>query len=256
MDNGTRIAFRPSILTAHVTYNYWNQSIFDATNLSAAVPQIPPLEGFLGSFEALFGASYVPGLSTDPESTFSNYVSYLAFLFSSRPSQSDIVDYIGSVLTIPLLVFQPGFFLYSDPIPGFSAPADFVVPIELAQQVVLPSIPPWSVIVYLVVACLVFAWCIGGMITAILVDSPPASNYDVMDFATGVTANHGEGSFSQIFASLTFGNDRAIRKGLEDKAIYVRKVGGLGSVRYDVDGDSDMTRVGFVTDGRDGSMVV
>ena len=87
---------------------------------------------------------------------------------------------------------------------------------------VLPSIPPWSVLVYVAVLILIYIWCIGRLVMVISVDtSPKTSSFDVVDFATGVSTDRFDGSLTEMFSPLTFGKDAEIRKLLENKVVYV-----------------------------------
>lgn len=256
MENIISIGFRPFIREADVTYSLFNFSVCDATNLSPAVPQNITPADYLYSYTQLLGEPYKPGVPTDPNSTFSNFIETMAYTvaapFGAEPN--DNVDFLASestlrtFLVIPLLISQRGNF----PLP----PGLFNVSVELAQGYDLLSVPPWSVIVYFSVASLVFLWCIGGIITALFIDSPPASSFDVVDFATGVTANTSDRSFVQVFASLPLGNDSDIRKGLKDKSVFVRDISVFESEGDGIHGGWKDGKVGFFMDGRYGRRIL
>jgi hypothetical protein len=255
--NVTSVAFRSSILTADVSYNIANNSIIAVSNLSTPTYQnVTPMEYFQ-AFESMFGPQYRPNMTSDPMSTFSSFIRYLVVDFGAPYQQfatvyPDLVSFSDTLvllLTIPLLVFQP---TLNDGVDGGDEPmTGFWPTIELAEMCTLQSIPTWAVIVYIVIASLIFLWCIGGIVLSLFVDESPAtSNFDLVDFTAATTANRLEGSLAETFASLPFGKHAEIRKRLEDKSVYVRHLGGTtGAESDDVEEIAEDHKIGFTTDG-------
>jgi hypothetical protein len=220
-----------------------NNSVFQAANLWTHTPQNVTSE-YMDTFEALFGPQYQPNLSSDPDSVFSGWIvdQAMAFAYAKANAEDEGIGYVNlaDLLTYPLRLFQ-------DAIWETKLPSEYVVPVELSQMCVLPSIPAWAVLVYIAVVILIFIWCIGGLVIALAVDtSPETSSFDVVDFAAGVCANRMDGSLAETFSSLPFGKDAEIRKRLEDKSVYVRHIVGG---RAESDGVEEISKIGFTTDG-------
>jgi hypothetical protein len=255
--NGSSVAFRSSILTADVSYNIANSSIFAVSNLGVPTYQNITPADYIQSFQWIFGPQYQPGMPSDPVSSVASLIQYLLIDFTpplvqgfSIPNPELVSDTstLALLLTIPLLLFQPVFNYVST---SNSSTAGLSPSIELAEMCTLLSIPRWAVIVYIAIVSLIFLWCIGGIVIALFVDESPAtSNFDVVDFTAATTANRFEGSLADTFASLPFGKDAEIRKRLEDKSVYVRHLGGRMQSKSDgVEGISEVNKIGFTTDG-------
>lgn len=164
----------------------------------------------------------------------------------------------GPIFMLPLLLFQPMSPYLTTPFARqlyfpIAYPQNYTVTnnsvIELAQSYPVPSIPGWSVVVYLAVSSFIFVWCVGGMFLGLLVTTPPTSNFDVVDFASRVIANHCDGSFTGPLAGLSNGKDSAIREALEDKLMFVRNVGTNGESE---EGPDQVGKIGFTMNGKEG----
>lgn len=245
------MAFRSWIRTADLTYNIANNTIFQISNLGPpTVQNITPLE-YLGAFESLFGPQYPSNISDDINSVFSGWISYAAqniFIWKGIPDTPvNVAGHtvnLANYLTMPLLNFQTGQGGWET-----TFPPEYSVDVELSQQCVLQSIRPWAVLMYIGVVSLIFIWCIGGLVMAFLIDmTPEASSFDIVDFAAAVTANRTDGSLADTFASLRFGDDTEIRRRLQDKVVYLRRIDGEASESDEVAEISEAHKIGFTTD--------
>ena len=161
--------------------------------------------------------------------TYGGAVFWLAQEYAGNQSATGYAPIFMS----PLLLFQPSSrYLTTPNAPQLywpiAYPRNFTVTndslIELAQSYPVPSIPRWSVFVYLAVSAFIFVWCMGPMVLALRVDRAPSSNFELLDFAARITANRNEGSFIEPLAALSNGQDFRFRKALQDKDIFVRDV--------------------------------
>jgi hypothetical protein len=116
-------------------------------------------------------------------------------------------------LALPLLVCQNG---------GISKSPNSLV--QTQTTLLLPSIPRWSVLAYLIASSVIFFWCIGGLVLALFVQTPPTSSFDTVDFAARIIANHSDESLIHPLLTVANGRDAAIREALEDKVLFVRDV--------------------------------
>jgi len=218
-----------SLRTADVYYNLTDGSINAVQNLSHSIPQTLSQSEFLSSFTFLFGND---SSAQDPSnSTMWEYGGAVFWLAQEYSGNQSAIGY-GPVFMSPLLLFQPLSRYLTTPYatqlywpiayPNFTVTNDSLI--ELAQSYPIPSIPRISVLVYLAVSAFIFIWCMRPMVLALLVDTTPTSNFDLLDFAARITANRYEGSFIEPLAALSNGQDVEFRKALEDKNIFVRDV--------------------------------
>jgi hypothetical protein len=226
--NFSRAAFRSSILTADLTYNIDNNTIFQISNLGPPTFQtITPFE-YLSTYESVFGPQYPSNITDDINSIFSAWTGYVAshiFVWKGVPDtpvmEAAHTTGLANYLTFPLLFFQTGQGGWVS-----TYPPEYTVDVELSQQCVVQSIRPWAVLVYVGVVTFIFMWCVGGLVMAFFLDTTPeTSSFDLVDFTAAVIANRFDKSLADTFDSLPFGRDHEIRKRLQDKAMCLPREG-------------------------------
>lgn len=146
------------------------------------------------------------------------------------------------ILTMPILLFQPNWLnpqlLNSTPTAiENSLPPDLYISVDLSTQTVRAIIPQWTVFLYLIVTLAAYFWCVGGMLLALFVQTPPSTPFQLVDFASRVVANDNDTSVSHLLGETWGGTSGIIRQKLEGTSLYLRKA-------VDVKGG---TKIGFLS---------
>jgi hypothetical protein len=227
MDNNTvQIAMAASQRTADVVYNRFNGTIISVENLLPPVPETIAPGDLLSAFQLFFGEDVS---NPDTNSSNSQFIQFVADTFYDSTA-STAREALSGLLTVPLLYLQENGFnpYWNTTLPGqleSGLSPGLYIDIDLSQTLVVAVIPVWTVIVYAIASLIVFFWCVGGMLLALSIQSPPSSGFDLIDFTSRVTSNHDDSSLSSILGSLSNGKTKVIRKNLESETLLVRDVG-------------------------------
>jgi hypothetical protein len=250
-NNGGEFGFRSSYLTANVSYNISavGPPIESVQVLSAPTPQTLSPSDLLHSFNWVFGnqsneiETPRQEFSSNSSANFGEAITYIAKACVSNT----LTPNCGILFALPLLVFQP-ISTYLSTQGG--SPNSLI---ELVQNFSLPSIPVWSVLVYFIVSAVIFFWSVGAMVLALFVDTPSNSNFDAVDFAARIIANHSEsGSLTEPLLGLSNGRDAAIQEALQDKDIFVRDVAEQTEEKE----GQDIGKIGFTMNDGEGKRLL
>ena len=95
--------------------------------------------------------------------------------------------------------------------------------VALSQSFQRLLIPKWTWIVYVAISGSIYLWCVGGMLGALFIKTPPKTPFEVIDFASRVVANDEEHGFADVREELSIGREGTTRRKLQDKAILVSR---------------------------------
>jgi len=217
--------------TADVVYSRSNRSILSTTNVSAPTTEIIAPSDFFLAFETIFGldSSYPETqYDIDPFSANVILIDVLEVSFSRStedPSGAVALSLFRGILATPLLLFQP---TYLNPNLNFSSEAlpiglapELYVAVDLSQSFQRLIIPKWAWIVYVTISGSIYLCCVGGMVAALFVKTPPTTPFEVVDFASRVVSHDEE----RAFAELSTGREDTTRRKLQDKAVLVSRDG-------------------------------
>jgi hypothetical protein len=217
-------------------------------NLSQPVPQTITPAGLRSAYTLFFGNDIGTGTIVNTSSTFAEYILMVAYQFSDQTPKVSYHTSLSALLAIPLIVFQQNG--ENPKWNGTLLPPEYHVQIDLSNNYVLAVIPKWTVLLYTITSIVIVLWCAAGMFVAMLVQSPPTSSFDLVDFTSRVLASRGDSSLSNTLATLSNGNNGAIRRTLQNQALLVR------DVRLDSDeagqgtgADTQIGKIGFVFKG-------
>ena len=238
--------------TADVAYDRYNSSlILSATNLSNPSAQNITASDLFDALEMVFFGFDIAEPSQVPDLSSSN-AQLLMTLATSISASSQIpytpgipqggqaYIYFVGILTMPILLFQPNWLspqLLNDTPTAIenSLPPDLYISVDLSTQTVRAIISQWTVFVYLIVTLAVYFWCLGGMLLASFVQTPPSTPFQLVDFASRVVANDNDMSVSHLLGETWRGSSGIIRQKLESTSLCLRKA-------VDVEGG---TKIGF-----------
>ena len=231
--------------TSDVVYSRANSSILSITGSSAPSPEtIQPADLFV-AFEDYFdlGTSSNSG-PLDTNTTTAALMLFLSSYFvtaSETPSGVLATSYLRSLLALPLLLFQASWFnlnLKSSPDqPATGLPSELYVSADLARFGTRAYIPPWTVILYIIISLSAYIWAVGGLVFSALVQWPPASPFELIDFVSRVITKSSNNSLATTLAEIADTKTDELREKLEDKTIFV------GPVEIGERSDQEMTRM-------------
>ena len=181
--------------TANTFYSRTNGSLLTIANVSDPSPlNIQPTD-LLFVLDRFFGDAPLAPNQTSTTLSLLNYVFNQVLPLQSPTRSSDGVLLLRSLLTVPVLWFQPNFMggnISTTPIPtdipraGLPSELYTTAHWEKSNDRVVISL--WTVIVFLALGTVIYVWCLALMTWAMSLQGPELSKFPLVDFASRIAA--------------------------------------------------------------------
>lgn len=180
--------------TANTFYARSNGSLIAVANISNPSPLTIQSADLLFVLNRFFGD---PPLAPNQTSTTLSLVTYVWSLVREVQAPTETTNgelYLRSLLTIPLLWFQPNAYGATIPISiptnvsRSDVPPELLTTAHLEKSNARVVISLWTVIVFLSVGMILYVWCITLMAWAMSVQGPKISHFPLVDFASRIAA--------------------------------------------------------------------
>jgi hypothetical protein len=225
----TSVAF--SRRTANTFYARNNGSLIAVANISDPSSLTIQPADLLFALNRFFGDA---PLAPNQTSTTLSLVTYVWSLVRQVQAPTETTDgelYLRSLLTLPILWFQPN--AYGDTIPTSiptnvsrsDVPPDLLTTAHLEKSNARVVISLWTVIVFLSVGTILFVWCITLMAWAMSVQGPEISHFPLLDFASRIAAGKdlAESPVDQIAPAAS---GSGLKQKLQGVRLYLRDLPG------------------------------
>ncbi len=197
-NDSTSLAF--FLRTANVAYSLFNSSIMMIDHVSPPLDQHISPSDLFPILDQIF-SPINSSLRIPPLSLIDNLINHL--YFDSEQSVFAGTIYLQSILTIPVLWFEPNDLNYNkqdvENIPTPNLPPELYVTGKFAQSVNRILISQWTVVLFMLISIGIFVWSVGWLAWAMTIQGPRIGPFPLVDFASRIaSAGTGEILVSDI----------------------------------------------------------
>jgi hypothetical protein len=215
-----------------------NATAFQLENLSQ---NNPDHEFAISDMLAVFSQIFLPILQPSSNLTDPNYTTNQMMLYGYKSGTGAAVspdEILASWLVTPFLLYQPngnmnGFVKNATTQERVGLPPDLYTTMDFAQTIERGVLSPWTVFVFLVLACFIYFSCLACLLWSMTIQGPPTTHFQLVEFAARIVSKGASTtSWATVLSKTSNGDLSYLRSKLVDKNVYlgdVSMVGGVGS---------------------------
>jgi hypothetical protein len=236
--------------TFDVMYAQFNSTIESVTNVRP-----PTTTQSLSSTDLNISLARIFGLATNGNTTTDSasgvLTSFLSNILNGNLDENIYNDYLRSILTMPLLLFQPnsGLNLHATFRANSIAsglPSELYTTVDYANPVGRIIVSKWTILVYMTIAVSIYICCIAWLSWAMTLQKPRNSQFPLIDFAArALSKGSGDNTLAKVLVETTNGDDATIREKLWNKIVFLGDIDNAAMGEH-ADGDSNRREIGKI----------
>jgi hypothetical protein len=216
-----------------------NATAFQVENLSQ---NNPDHEFAISDLLAVFSQIFLPILQPSSNLTDPNYTTNQMLLYGYKSGVGDSLspdEVLASWLVTPFFLYQPNGNMFNGMVVNATTgervglPADLYSTMDFAQSIERGVLSPWTVFIFLVIACFIYFSCLACLLWSMTIQGPPTTHFQLVEFAARIVSKGASStSWATVLSKTSNGDLSYLRSKLVDKNVYlgdVSAVGGVGS---------------------------
>jgi hypothetical protein len=229
-----------------------NVTVFQLENLSQNNPDHQfAISDLLGVLRLIF-FTYVDPNTNPPNLTDPNYTTSQLILYGWKAGMGAAInpyEILASWLVTPFAIFQPngpmvnGFKRNLTTDQRLEPVAELYTTVDFVQTIERGILSPWTVFVFLILACFIYFSCLACLLWAMTIQGPPTTHFQLVEFAARIVSKgQSPTSWATVLSKTSNGDISYLRSKLVDKNVYlgdVSAVGGGGSIISAADYDDN-----------------
>lgn len=224
---------------ADTFYYRTNTSAFQLNNLSEDNPDHQfAISDYLNLLTRIFHTDINPATNRpNPDYATTQLLSYAQA--AGLGGVLDPNEVLASWLITPFVLFQANSYLqwwvkYNGsvgPVPA-GLPQELYTTVDLTRTIARGVISPWTVFIFLVLACFIYFTCVACIIWSMTIQAPPTTHFQLVEFAARVVSKgQSNTSWATVLSKTANGDKGYLRSKLVDKNVYLGDVSTVGGIR-------------------------
>ena len=229
------------------TYFYRpNASTFQIENLSQDNPDHQfAISDLLQVLNRIFQTS-IDGTTNKP---FPEYTTTELLLYATQAGWGNVIspdDVLASWVVTPFVMFQANSDLETwltvtnTSVEPAGLPKELYTTADLTQTVPRGVIAPWTVFIFLALACFIYFSCLACLGWSMTIQGPPTTHFQLIEFAARIVSKgQSSTSWASVLSKTSNGKKAYVRSELVDKEVYLGDVSTVSGVTSATAAESD-----------------
>lgn len=214
-----------------------NATAFQLENLSQSNPDH---EFAISDILAVFSQIFQPILRPSTNLTDPSYTTNQMMLYGYKSGTGDSLspdEVLASWLVTPFVLYQPNGNMFNGIVANATTGereglrTDLYTTMDFAQTVDRGVLSPWTVFIFLVLACFIYFSCLACLLWSMTIQGPPTTHFQLVEFAARIVSKGASStSWATVLSKTSNGDLSYLRSKLVDKNVYLGDVGAFGGV--------------------------